>query len=155
MFALAPASDAIFFLVCPTSHTYLYYTTVEKKKLAELLRLKGVAILKYFNFVGHGYLQHGECGWRGSHSLHYSTYLFLSLKNTVAFTSGSSVAVVEKHATGSGQKESEGDVGRTGGTSTDDKSKKEDSKNQDSTARSTNSAEGFDWKLSAASMPQD
>lgn len=65
-------------LVCPTSHSYMNHPRTEKKKLAELVRLEGVAIPSHFVFVGHGYLQHGACGWREFHCICYHNHLIPS-----------------------------------------------------------------------------
>lgn len=47
----------------------------EKKKLSVLIGLEKVTIQAYSFFVGHVYMLHGGCGFRGSHSLRYLAYL--------------------------------------------------------------------------------
>lgn len=39
------------------THKFIYYSEMEEKKLAKVLKMKEVADLKYSVFVGHGYLQ--------------------------------------------------------------------------------------------------
>lgn len=61
--ALISEFEAVYLLVDPSLNAYVRYAAAEKKKLAELLFVKGVAAQMYPEFVGHEYLQHGECGW--------------------------------------------------------------------------------------------
>lgn len=48
--------EAICLLVCRASQTYVHYRMAEKKKLAELMRLKEVLISAHTVFVGYKYL---------------------------------------------------------------------------------------------------
>lgn len=77
------------------------------------------------------------------------------MKDAVAFTYATSFVVVKKPITGSSEKEAEQDVDSTSGTNKNDKYNKEDSENAGYTIGITNSAKPPDWKIIAASIPQD
>lgn len=75
----------------------------QKKKLAELCRFEEVAISAYGDFVGHGYMQHGKCGWCGSHSVRHHSHPIPSnydLKDPIVFAYGANFAVAKKTGTG-------------------------------------------------------
>lgn len=77
--------------------------TSVQKKLAQPLYLEKEAIPDYSVLIGHGHLQHGGCGWQGSHSLRYHTCLnswTYEQKDAVAFSYGASVPAVKQPVQG-------------------------------------------------------
>lgn len=108
LFVLVSGWKAIFYLVCPASLIFLYYQMAGRKKLAELLHLGELHFPAYSILVSSGYLRYGGCGWLGSHSPLYHTYLIISsddLKNGVAFPFPETFPIVRKPATRSKKKE--------------------------------------------------
>lgn len=100
---LVSGSEAVCLLVRPVLITLVHYLITEKRKLDELLRLEEVTIKVYYVFIGHGYLQHGEFGWKGFHSLRYYSQFIPSsynLNSVVAFAYGTSFPVAERPSTG-------------------------------------------------------
>lgn len=43
---------------CQGSQHFIFYPSVEKQKLANIMKLKPVTLPSYCLFVGHGYVQH-------------------------------------------------------------------------------------------------
>lgn len=83
--------ESIHLSLCSASHLHVHYLMAQEEYLAELLCVKEVAILAFSIFVGHGYMQHEECSWKGSHGLHYDLYVILSSndrKNAVVWHTG-------------------------------------------------------------------
>lgn len=77
---LISGSEDVCVIVCPAPQIYVHYPTDDKKKLAELLRFKAVAIPALSIIVGHGYLQIRGSGCVAL-SLLYQAYLILSRSN--------------------------------------------------------------------------
>lgn len=59
-------------------HIHANCSIAKKTKLDELQHIENAAFPVYSIFVGHGYLQHGTCGWLDFYSLRYLTHLIPS-----------------------------------------------------------------------------
>lgn len=102
-------------------------------------------------------MQHEGCSWRSSRSLRYATFFILliyGLKIAVAYTYGVIFSVIKNPVIVS-EKRAGQDVGGAGTTDMDETTDKRESTNKGSAARSKHSAQALDWKVTAASIPQN
>lgn len=128
------------------SHTYVNFPMLQDNDFAELLCLAEIRVPMLYVFVGHRYLQRGECGWHGSLPLRYQTCLIparYGLKYAVILAYKVSLAVRQKAVGHSDNEERE--LG-AGGTNNGDKSDKTKSRNEGSTAGGTDIAEAQNSK---------
>lgn len=115
---LTSGSKPICLLVSHASQTNGNYSMSAKKKLTELLCFENRAVLACSAIFKHGYLHHGGCGWRISHSLQHHIYLITStyvLKDAVGFVSGPIIPAIKQPEPDSQKKESEISVGGISG----------------------------------------
>lgn len=101
-FVLISGFEAICVLVYLSSNSYVDDPMDGRTKLAELFSRGEVAVPAYSVFVQHGYVEHGRCSWRGSHTLSYDTYLNFSSydpRDMVVYPYKADVSVVTLRAT--------------------------------------------------------
>lgn len=123
---LFSVSEAIRLLYGPVSYIYENFRMAVKKKLVKRRYLTQLATAVYSIIVGHGYLQHGQCVWRGFCCLCYHTYHISSrsdLKDAVGLACVRSKFCYSKRTCNRfKEKGAEQGVDRTSETNEDDKS---------------------------------
>lgn len=139
------------------THTcVLLHCGKEEARRAALPRMNGYSSVSYYG--GTWYVQQGSHGWWNSDQVRCKIHLVptsCGRKGAIALTYGATFAVLKKLVWVSGEKGAEQNIVGSSGNREVDKSDKEESKNECSAARSTNSTEALSCKITAAIISQD
>lgn len=73
-FFLATGEVSAHLYVAPGSHVYVGYSDARKELLRKAFEMEEIQIPASSVFIVHGFVQHGESVWRGSHCFRYHTY---------------------------------------------------------------------------------
>lgn len=95
-FMIATGSESTPLLLCPASHTYVFYPQKLCEALVRSLRMQKIDIPAWSIFVGHGHLQHAGGAYNGSPSLRYHLYFKptdFQLQDGVFFAYGNSLQI--------------------------------------------------------------